>query len=428
MSPLLFALHAPLALAADNLPEVAVVGVHVDGLRGDAAEAAADALAAALDATGKVDGVAGAEISRRLAGKESLVVDRYALGQGRERLNEAKVLFAQANAEEAIPKFEESIRLLSDGLRVSTDARDLQDALITLGQSYVGLGNTDAARNVFARLLVIDPARTLDPVKNSPEVLEVFAQARAQADAIAPAELSISATAEARVWIDGRGLGPLPLQGARLPAGEHHVLVRAEDGSAFASTLNLSPGERRDLDPRLSPRSLGLAAPDAAGRSRQSRELYRGVGEYVGTELVLLAGEVGDQQVAVQLYAPRTGSFSRPITGEAGGDPVNAIAGLLPGLVAYVGDNGDVRADRVGTQVVALDVSDNDHLAGLLFNPPEPEVRTVEVRKGPKWYVWAGLGAVVAGGGATAAYVALSSEEPGPSVINEGTIELGPIP
>lgn len=427
MTALLFVLLLPSARAAD-LPEVAVVGIHAEGLSGEAGAEAATRLAEALDETGKVDGLAGAEVSRRLAGKESLVVDRYALGPGRERLNEAKVLFAQANVDDAIPRFEEAARLLTEGLRVSTDARELHDALIALGQAYVGLGNPDAARRVFARLVVIDPGRTLDPVKNSPDVIAAFSQAREEVNAQASALLSVTASSAAQVWVDGRALGAAPVTNSRLPPGDHHLLVRAEDGATWVGEVKLGPGEAKNVDARLGARALGQPASDASGRGRQARELYRGVGEYVGTSLVLLAGEVGDGQVAVQLYSPRTGSFSRPLTGEAGRDPATAVVDLVPALVAYVGENGDVRADRVGTQVLALDVADNAHLAGLLFDPPEPEVRTVEVRRGPKWYVWAGLGAVVAGGGATVAWVTLSGEEATPSVVNEGTIQLGPIP
>ena len=47
--------------------------------------------------------------------------------------------------------------------------------------------------------------------------------------------------------------------------------------------------------------------------------------------------------------------------------------------------------------------------------------------KGPRWYVWAGAGALVAGGGATAAVLVLT--QTGDTVDpNQGAIEFGPIP
>lgn len=424
---LLLAALPSLALAAD-LPQVAVVGVHVPGLDGADAEAAAARLVEAVEASDKADALAPREVSALLVGKETLALDAYALGQGRERLNEAKVLFAQANADEAIPKFEEAVRLLTDGLAVSTDPRDLHEALIALGQSYVGLGNDDAARRTFARLVEVDPARMLDPVKNSPDVLAAFNAAREAVQARPSASLSVTVAGDARLWVDGRDVGALPVTGLELPPGSHTVLVRAADGNTAVATFELKEGESRNVDARLRGRGLGATAGDSSGRSRQVRDLYRGVGQFTGRPVLLLAGMVSADQVGVQLYSPSTGSFSRVLNGEAGKDPVAAVTDLLPGVLGYLGENGTIRSDKVGTQVVPLDVSANDVLAGMLLSPPEPEVQTVEVSRGPKWYVWAGLGAVVAGGGAAATYLALAGEDEPVTPTDQGTISVGPIP
>jgi len=414
------------ALAAD-VPEVLVVGVHLPGLSSSAAAEAARTLTEALDATGKVDAVPPAEVSARIAGRESLILTTYALGPGRDRLQKGRLLYEGAQPDQAIPELEEAVRLLAGGFEVATDPREVHEALMLLGMSHVGLGNDAAAREAFARSASWDPGRRIDAVNYPPDVVALFDEVKAEIAARPPASLGVSASEEARVWVDGREVGTTPVSTLSLPPGQHALLVRAADGTSVFQTIELREGVSRTVTANLSTRSLGTAAADSAGRSRQTRDLYRGVGAYAGTTVVALAGAVGPDQVAVQLYSPASGNFSRALTGDAGNDPAAAIADLAPALAGYVAENGDIRTDRVSPQVIALDVSDNDVLAGLLFEPPEPGREVVEVTRGPKWYVWAGAGALVAGG-ATAATVLLLQPGDEPEDPNQGTIEFGPIP
>ncbi len=414
------------ALAADEA-EVLVVGVHVAGLTPAASAAAADSLAAALDATGKVDALPPIEVSRRIAGRESLILDTYALGVGRDRLRKGRLLYEGAQPDQAIPELEDAVKALTAGLSVSTDARDVHEGLMLLGMSYVGMGNEEAARRAFRRSAVLDPTRELNEVSYPPDVVALFNEARAEAQTEAPGELSVTANRDAQVWVDGRNVGKTPQIYLKLLPGEHFVLVRDDLGQSVFQTFVVTSGESRKLDAGAAARSLGVAAADPSARSRQTRDLYRAVGQYVGTTAVLLAGTTSDGQVAVQLYSPASGNFSRALTGESGADPVTALVELAPTVAGYLGETGDIRADRVGSQILPLDVGANDVLAGLLLNPPAPDQLVVEVPKGPRWYVWAGAGALVAGGGATAAVLVLT--QTGDAVdANQGTIEFGPIP
>lgn len=421
---LLLATVAP-SFAAD--PELVVVGAHLPGLLGDAPYDAADVLANAVDATNRAQAVVPVDVSRRIAGREALIIDTYALGPGRERLKEGTVLYERAQPDQAIPVLTDSVRLLEAGLAVSTDAGDLHQALMTLGLAQVGMGDEASARANFRRAAVLDPARQLDTVRYSPDVVEIYEAIRAEIATETPSRVEVSASADAEVWVDGRALGATPVRWFDLPAGRHFLLVRGPGGAHHYEVLTLGPGESRTVDALLEARGLGVGAPDAAGRARQSRDLYRAVGAHTGDSLVLLAGETAPGQVGVQIYAPQSSSFSRPVTGEAGSDPVGALADLIPTVVGYIGDNGDLRPDRVSPTAIALDVGANDLLAGLLFEPPDLG-GVVDERRGVPWFVWAGLGAVVAGGGAAAAVVVLN--QPGEEVPanQNGTIQFGPVP
>lgn len=427
---IVLALLAQAARAAG--PELLVVGVHAPGLVGEPAEAAGRRLGEALDDTGKVDGISPDEVRTRIAGREALVLDTFALGPGRDQLREGRVLYDRAQPDQAIPVLEEAASQLAAGLASTSDARDLHEALTLLGLAHAGLGNEAAARAAFRRSVALDPARQLDPVNYPPQIVSLHEAVRTTATAEPPGLLIVSAPAGARVWVDGREAPGVATQ-LKLVPGEHHVLVRAADGASAFSMLPLAAGERRVVEPDLSPRALGRPAADASGRSRQTRELYRAIGQYTDRDPVLLAGVLGSGQVAVQIYAPASGNFSRALTAEAGDDAVAALVDLLPAAVAFLGENGDIRSDRVSPQVVGLDVSQNDVLAEMLFEPRPVApggaggaggVSPV-ARKGPPWYLWAGLGAVVAGGGVATAVILT---QPGAGPGDSGTITFGPIP
>lgn len=420
-----------LALSAAALaatPEVVVVGVHVPGLVADAPADAAERLTKAVDATGKLDGLAPEEVSAVIAGREALILDTYALGPGRERLKEGTVLYERAQPEQAIPVLSDAVRSLENGLAVSTSSRDLQDALLTLGLAQVGLGEEGPARVTFRRAAVLDPERQLDTVRYSPDVVDLYETVRKDALASAPGILDVTASADATVFVDGKSLGAAPQKGVQLVPGEHFLLVRSAEGASYFQSVTLRSGETRPIDALLEQGGIGVAATDGPGRVRQTRDLYRAIGTHTGNTLVLLAGQLPDGQVGLQLYSPASGSFSRPVTGEAGGDPVGALLDLVPTVAGYVGDNGDIRADRVSPNALGLDVGTNSLLATMLYNPTQPTADGGDERRGPPWYLWAGLGAAVAGGGAAVAAVVLTGDEPTTEANDNGTIQFGPIP
>ncbi len=413
------------ALAAP--PELVVVGMHVPGRVSALAAADNDALVRALDATGAVDALAPEEVSARLAGRELLVVEAYALGPGREKLKEGRVLYDRAQPDQAIPLLEEAIDLLTAGLTLAADARDAQDAMLVLGMAHLGMGNEDPARKAFARAATLDPALKLDSVRYPPDAIALYEAERSALAGAKPARVQVDSSMTGEAWVDGRRVGPVPAQLELVP-GKHHILVRGEKGAWAFARITVKAGESRTLDLMLEQRSVGDVASDPAGRSRQVRDLYRGLGTFTERAPIVLAGVTREGEVAVQLHDPVTGSFSKPLVGRAGDDPVASIVALAPKLVNDL-ESGRLRSDRVGTQVLALDLSANDTLAGMLLDPPkaEPTERVVVERRGMAWYGWAGIGVVAAGGGAAAAWY-LTQVEAATPVEPTGTVVFGPVP
>ncbi|MBM4389653.1 MAG: hypothetical protein FJ090_00915 [Deltaproteobacteria bacterium] len=420
------------ALAAST-PDVLVVGVHVPGLVGEAANQAAAQLEEVLDASGKAEGVAPVEVSKRILGRESIVLEAFALGPGRERLREARLLYDRAQIDDAGPVVDEAITMLSRGMAVATNTRELHEALLLSGMTRLATGNEIGASEQFRRAAILDIARELDRVNYPPRVIELYDGARADVAKKAPAKVSVLTSVGATVFVDGNEIGAAPTGAISLVPGEHFVLARAAGGGARFTVVTVAPGEERVVDVALQTQGLGTPMPDNAGRSRQIRDLYRALGEFGDKGTVLLAGQLHDGQVGVQLYSPASGNFSRVVTGEAGDNAVVAIAGLVPRVVGYLAESGDIRADRVGAQVLTLDIGANPVLAGMLFDPPpigESTTTVVAEQKGVPWWVWAGTGAVVAGAGVTVAVV-LGNDGAGEGSTDDpdqGTIVLGPVP
>ena len=110
---LLGLLAAPEAMAARARTgtEVAVVGVHLPKQTDETSLSASLALVEALDAAGVV-GLSPEAVHARLAGRESLVVDGAALGPGRRKREEGRILYDRADFEGAIPVLEEAVQAL----------------------------------------------------------------------------------------------------------------------------------------------------------------------------------------------------------------------------------------------------------------------------------------------------------------------------
>jgi hypothetical protein len=293
--------------------------------------------------------------------------------------------------------------------------------------AHLGMGKEDPARKAFARAATLDPTLKLDSVRYPPDAIALYEGERSALAGAKPARVQVDSSTTGEAWVDGRRVGPVPAQLELVP-GKHHILVRGEKGAWAFARITVKAGESRTLDLMLEQRSVGDVASDPAGRSRQVRDLYRGLGTFTERAPIVLAGVTREGEVAVQLHDPVTGSFSKPLVGRAGDDPVASIVALAPKLVQDL-ESGRLRADRVGTQVLALDLSSNDTLAGMLLDPPKAEYaeRVVVERRGMAWYGWAGIGVVAAGGGAAAAWYFTQGEAATP-VEPTGTVVFGPVP
>ena len=408
------------SLHAAALPEVALVGIHVQGV--DAADAlhALDALERSLEAGGRVAVISPDEVARRIDGREEIIVSDAFLGPARALLDEGRVLYERASPDQAIPVLEEAVKAFNATMAYTTENRSLTEALLLLGFAHIVMGDEDTARRAFGRVGLMDPTRELDEINYAPRIVNFFAEVRAQVLAGGFGSIEVlTPLPGAEVYVDGRRVGATPMVVEKLPVGRHFLAVIDSDGYRNFGVVEIQQDHRGSARVALEARDLARPDDSARGRARQTEQLYRSLGEYLDTDAILVAGIDETGELGMQLYARHVGAFSKVLHTDPGADPFEAAADLAPALAGYLTPTGDLRADRISPTVLSLDVSQNDLLAELLLNP-QPKWEVVEGGGGKsRWYLWAGAG-VLAAGGATATTLALTSS--GDKRSNQGTI------
>jgi hypothetical protein len=391
--------------------EVGVVGAHIRGQEEAEAAILCESMASAISSSGNLEALSSQGFAVTISGREALILSEAFQGAGRKRLEEGRVLYERADFEGAIEALSDATRLIEQGLPYADDARDLLDAQILLGVAALSNGDDASAGAAFRRVVTLDPARELDAVNFPPAVVNRFNVERKALLGQQRARVKVELPVGAVLRVDG---AQSPNRELELVPGRHVLLVSASEGMRATTVLELRAGENRSWKPTLE--SLSIGAPDLPldQRQGQTEGMYRSLGRN-SDRLVLLSGDIGGGKVGVQLFEPRTGNFSKPLTDEAGQDPGNTIVDLLPALAGYVGDQGTLRSDRVTSQPIPLDMSTNPVLARMLLDPaPLVETRTV-VQKVP-WYVWAGGGALIVGSAVVVGVIAAggggSTEQP----------------
>lgn len=426
------ALYGAPAQAADA--EIAVVGVHVEGMNESEARAAAQTMVEAIAASSGVIPIPPEEVRSRLAGRERLVVETAFLGAGRRALDEGRILYERAEFEDAINALGSAVELLTEAMPAATDNRLLIDALLTLGLTHFSAGETSPASDAFRQVVVLDPTRRLDAVKYSKPTVEFFDKVRAEVEARGTGTIEVTGNPGLNVYIDGRSRGVTPLSLDGLPVGSHSVLVLGPDGQRAYEEVEVGKDARVKVSPRLDRGLLAETGASEDERRRQARQLYEALGTYVETDLVLMAGQISAGKVGIQLYEPRTGNLSTILSAE-GGDSVDQLAATVARLPELVDDSGGLKTDQVFARAAPLDIGTNTLLLSLLLDPEPVLAQTVETggetgaatedkKRGPPWYVWAGIGTVAAGGATTAVLLSTGGASGGAN----GTITVGPLP
>jgi hypothetical protein len=431
---------AQAAWAAD----VAVVGAHDLGLDADGQHALTVAIAAAVDLTGAHKAVPQEQLAERFVGREDLILGAAFDAEGRRMLEDGRILYQQAQADDAAVALEAAVESLTQSVASTRSVRSLWEAWMLLGTALLATGDEPGARDAVAAAVALHAERRPDPASYPPPVLALYEEERdLLADELGTLMLRTDEP-EVEFWIDGRSAGVASELSRELPPGTHYVHARSAAGRVAFVEVEVPADGAISLTPELSEPRLGPTRGSVGARSQQIASLYAALGTYAKVDLVLLVGRV-DGVMHVQLHAPELGAFSQPEVLSRQGSTEEVVEGVRR-LLRKVEPSGALSGASSTFVAVPLDVAANPVLAAMLLTPPPSErapapllpVSTEivpgtpaptgdpDVRKKPRWptYVGIGVGAAAVAAGVTALAVVFGGG--GGEVEPNGTLVIGP--
>ena len=295
-------LHVAGPVQAASLPEVALVGLHVTGTDAQQAHRELEALATALEQTGRVQVVRPEEVARRIDGREGIIMSEAFLGPARDLLEEGPVLYERADPDQAIPVLEEAVAEFNDTMAYTTENRSLIESLLTLGFAYMVVGEEERARSAFSRVAQLDPGRELDPVNYAPRIVDFYSQVRGEVLQRGSGSLEVlSPQPGAEVFIGGASQGKTPLQIVGLAAGPPHAaVIRATGHTPLVSLFTVQRDGLRALSHRLSSTEVdGADKRDLQIRSIPDGATVHLEGKRIGSTPLFQRLSVGDRKRVV---------------------------------------------------------------------------------------------------------------------------------
>ncbi len=437
------------ALAADDAT-IAVVGVHGHAdVDPDLLDEIAWATAEAIDSERDVDALDTEDFGRSVWARRNPILQSVFLGSAEGAFQEGRILYDNAQFMGALSSLEKALKSLERGIEFLRDPKLLVEINLYLGLTNMALGDNEVAAGYFEEVARTDPARSLDPVRTPPKMLEAFEASRDRVTSAGTAffEISSGKVTGAEVYINGMPSGSTPTS-LELAPGRYHISVHDPERGWDYADETVGEGDVRELDFRLKRRGIRPLGREKAEstRSRKVQALYRGLGEAIQSDLVLLASLDDGDNLHLQLYSPRSDVFSQEVLGlvaPGGGLDISAVNELVDQILVLTDGNGGIRPDSTSATLVPIYIGRNPTLNDLLAGP-EPAERVVRrgddprgddddddppVVKGPTKPVhkrpafWVVLGTAVAGGvaGAIAGASAAASQQP---TMGNGTVTV----
>lgn len=436
LCPLGLALAAGPAFAADA--QVAVVGLHVDGLDLIGQRAAAADIAAAIDQAGAFDGLAAPEVAGKLRGREAIVLEESFLANGRRLFDEGRLQYEQAAFDEAIRVLTDAVAAFDAAVPAANSTRDLWEAYVYLGTALRAADRGADAEAAFRAAITLAPARNPNAAKFPPDVIAYHDSLRQKMSAdvgLIRVEASVPGT---RVFLNGEDKGPAPLTLSGVLPGKNYVVARAPTGEVASSVIKVAPKQAAEVKLTLAPASLPSNGADSKfAKARMIGTLYANVAKRAEVDLALIAGAV-DGALSLQLYSTRSDTFTTPVVVPYTGSPTDEVLAALPKLFTGVQPDGTIASGASAANAVALDVAHDRLLASLLLGgeapaapavvekPPEdkPPPPAPERRGGAGKWVIAGVAGAAAVGAGVGVW-ALTQDGGGAG--NQGTVVIGPL-
>lgn len=353
------------------------------------------------------------EWKKKFKFNEQNVHDSY-LVKARAALAKGKKAYQQLDFETALHELSFSEKEFIINLAHLRSNRDLLEAHLYLGMTYIALGkktkpaddkkkNEGLAETEFEKVVMLDPQRELAPRNYSPKVIEVYEKVKRRLVAGNRITVKVDANVpQAKVYLNGKLLGPTPVKAMLIP-GEYYLMVERKGMKTWSQLSTFkNPVEHLTANMETATENADWNGmfQIREGMDQQTADMQEieNMAHAVGGEMVLLSNLEkmdNDWRLLGQLYDVRTHEFSQTAMVNVG--PLDEfepaaydLAEALAAMIRYDGylSNSGQQANLMGV--------DPSKLA-----PDQPQA--VQEHEAPKaeiykqWWFWAGVGALAVG-------------------------------
>lgn len=419
---------SPLLAAA----RVVVLGLHTSGVEASRIPPVTSALEAALQQATNLSVVRDDSVRKSFSGQDQALQETLILAPVRTLIQDARAQAEEAAFDKAIATFLRAESHLSFYLQHLTDQTEMLEVQRSLVQLYEALGDRASVTLHMRRLVVLDPAYTLDGLRHSPELIERFSAVKAEMLALTGTIELVSLPGGASAWLNGRLVGTTPVTVKGLPLGSYLVRLASDTGKTFVQETQLNQTGLVHLGGALEAPSLyaeGRRAFPAEEAETQVLTLYRTFGRMLESDFVLL-GRLKPDAIELQLLKVSDGArgplYEAPLASDLSnlGGSLRNLVTQLDQLISPTG-----KLMRTSPFPLKVDASSNPILAEYLLGSAgfsaqgQTPVRRSPLKKGPPlvqqpWF-WAVAGGLILGaaGGATGAVLSAMPDPPAATLI-----------
>ncbi len=427
---------------AADATTIAVLGVHGhrDISRSELDDLTDDLIASLEDAGGYVP-VRPEQYGRSVWDQRNAILQAVFLGSAESGLQEGRVLYDNAQFQGALASLEKAEGSLERGIEFLREPKLLVEIHLYEGLANMALGDIEAAETHFEEVARTDPARTLDPVRTPPKMLEAFeaAKTRVAESGVATMEITSGGADGADVYLNGLRSGSTPTV-LEVPPGRYHITVHHPEVGWDYQDETVYAGDDVLLDFELDDRGIrGLGKEkQESSRSRKVQSLYRSLSDAVEADLLLLASVDEGDNLHLQLYSPRSEVFSKEVSGlvtPGGSRDAQAFDELVDQVLRFEDGVGGIRPDDTDTKMIPVYLGRNPTLNRFLMGTQPAErvvIQQVEVGGGggptvkkpvhQRPLFWILIGTAIAGGAAAGiAGGVYANQDP---VLGNGTVTV----
>jgi hypothetical protein len=355
-----------------------------------------------------------AEWKKKFKFNEQNVHDSY-LVRARAALGSGKKAYQELDFDKAMSDLTEARKEFILNLSHLRSNRDLLEAHLFLGMTYIALGkktksadetkrNEKLASGEFEKVVMLDPQRELAPRSYSPKVIEMYEKAKRKLVSGNRITVKIDANApQAKVFINGKLIGPTPVKVNLIP-GEYYVLVERKGMKSWSQLSKFeNPVEHLTANMETATENADwngmFQVREGMDQQTVNMEEIDGMADAVGGEMILLANlekPASDYRLLGQLYDSRTHEFSQTAIVHVG--PLEefepAAYEMAEALAAMIRYDGYLSSSAQQTNLMGMDPSRvGAEQPQAMQTNAAPKEKIYE-----KWWFWAGVGAIVVGG------------------------------